>query len=52
MKPTAAIRTLRIKLVHLTFELATCATPAMRRCVKETMRDAEQQIWVLSQGAR
>lgn len=40
----SAAKTLRLRIRVLTEELETCTTDAMRRCVKESLLDAERQL--------
>lgn len=35
---------LQLRIRVLTEELGTCTTPAMVRCVKESLQDAERQL--------
>lgn len=44
MKNAAAAKALRLRIQVLNEELATCATYAMRRCVMESIIDAERQL--------
>lgn len=37
-------KALRTKISHLQTELESCTTEAQRRCVKETIVDAERQL--------
>jgi len=39
-----AAKSLRLRITVLTAELATCTTAAMRRCVTESILDAERQL--------
>jgi hypothetical protein len=44
MKNIARANALRLRITVLTEELSTCTTPAMTRCVTESIIDAERQL--------
>lgn len=46
------IKSLKFRIATLQAELASCSTSAMRRCVTESLVDAERQLWAVCQGDR
>jgi hypothetical protein len=45
------IKALKFRIATLQAELASCSTAAMRRCVTESLIDAERQLTDVSNGA-
>ncbi|HKY37150.1 MAG TPA: hypothetical protein VJN18_14495 [Polyangiaceae bacterium] len=49
---TYRIKALKFRIATLQAELNTCTTAAMRRCVTESLVNAERQLTELCQGMR